>query len=81
MGVRGAAIKKDCTFAQSPGFDLNSRENVVALDDEVVPVIFTERNRDVVTRLYKFRNHDRLGNVADPFRITLNTRFVHTIEA
>ncbi len=45
MRMRTVAIEDDRAFAQSPGFYLNPRKNIVFLDDKIVPMILAERYR------------------------------------
>jgi hypothetical protein len=73
--MRTVAVKNDRALPQPPGLHLNARKHEVFLNDEIVPVIFSERNRDEISRGYKIAHNAQFGNIPDALRIAFHTRF------
>lgn len=80
--MRTCAIKDDYALAKASSFDLNARKHKVFLNEQIVPVIFTERNCYEIPGLHEIVHDAQFGNITDALRIAFrnaHTRFHTTI--
>jgi hypothetical protein len=69
MSVRAAAVPLDCAFAKPAGLNLDTRQDLSIVNQQIISSVFAKRLCDEVPRASQLQCDEHFGEIADAFGV------------